>query len=75
MSATPPLYNETHQHRVAPPTAYENLLGDSIERGFAQGLHEIEALIDYLNKAGPAGPNSQPWTVETFKAEMARLGA
>jgi len=75
MSATPPLYNETHQHRAAPPTAYENLLGDSIERGFAQGLHEIEALIDYLNKAGPAGPNSQPWTVETFKAEMARLGA
>lgn len=75
MSATPPLYNETHQHRDAPPTAYENLLGDSIERGFAQGLHDIESLIDYLNKAGPAGPNSQAWTVETFKAEMARLGA
>jgi hypothetical protein len=75
MSNTPPLYNETHQYRDATPTAYENLLGDSIERAFAQGLHEIEPLIDYLNKAGPAGPNSQPWTVETFKAEMARLGA
>lgn len=31
MSNTPPLYNETHQHRDATPTAYENLLGDSIE--------------------------------------------
>lgn len=75
MSNTPPLYNETHQYRDTTPTAYENLLGDSIERAFAQGLHEIEPLIDYLNKAGPAGPNSQPWTVETFKSEMARLGA
>ena len=37
MSNTPPLYNETHQHRDATPTAYENLLGDSIERAFAQG--------------------------------------
>mgnify|MGYP000193227814 CR=1 FL=1 len=34
-----------------------------------------QVVTDYLNKAGPAGPNSQPWTVETFKAEMARLGA
>ena len=75
MSTTPPLDTDTPQHRDAAPTAYENLLGDSIERAFAQGLHEIEALIDYLNKAGPAGPNSQPWTVDTFKAEMARLGA
>ena len=37
--STRTLYNETFQHREAPPTAYESLLGDSIERAFAMGIH------------------------------------
>lgn len=72
---TRPLYNETHQHRTAPPTAYESLLGDSIERAYAQGIHDLEGLVAYLNSAGPAGPNGQPWTSDNFQREMARLGA
>ena len=35
---TPELYNETHQTRSKPPTAYENLLGDAIERAYAQAV-------------------------------------
>jgi hypothetical protein len=70
-----PLYNETHQSRKAPPTAYESLLGDSIERAFAQGIHDLEGLVKYLNEAGPAGPNGQPWTLDSYRQEMARLGA
>lgn len=69
------LYNETHQNRTAPPTAYESLLGDSIERAYAQGIHDLEGLVAYLNDAGPAGPNGQPWTPASFEQEMARLGA
>jgi len=69
------LYNETHQNRTAPPTAYESLLGDSIERAYAAGIHDLEGLVAYLNGAGPAGPNGQPWTPETYCKEMARLGA
>ena len=72
---TPELYNETHQTRSAPPTAYENLMGDSIERAFAQGIHDLTGMVGYLNEAGPAGPNGQPWTEETYKQEIARLGA
>ncbi len=72
---TRPLYNETHQNRTAPPTAYESLLGDSIERAYAQGIHDLEGLVAYLNDAGPTGPNGQPWTTENFQREMARLGA
>ena len=68
-------YNETHQHRSAAPTAYESLLGDAIERAFAQGLHDLPSLVDYLNTAGPAAPNGQPWTPELYEREMARLGA
>lgn len=72
---TPELYNETHQTRTALPTAYESLLGDSIERAFAQGTHDLVGLVAYLNTAGPAGPNGQPWTEQSYCQEMARLGA
>ncbi len=69
------LYNETHQNRTAAPTAYESLLGDSIERAYAAGIHDLEGLVAYLNDAGPAGPNGQPWTAQSYCTEMARLGA
>ena len=75
MSTAPPLYNETHQARTAMPTAYESLLGDSIERAFAMGIHDLPGLVAYLNQAGPSGPNGQPWTPESYAQEMARLGA
>jgi hypothetical protein len=73
--ATAPLYNATHQHRTAPPTVFESLLGDSIERAFALDIHDLDGLVAYLNKAGPSGPNGAAWTTATFQAEMARLGA
>ena len=68
-------YLDRHQARERKPTAYEDLLGDTIERGFAAGLHERDALVAYLNQAGPLGPDGQAWTPESFEAEMARLGA
>jgi hypothetical protein len=72
---TTPLYNETHQTRQAAPTTYENLLGDAIERAFAAGIHDLDALLNYLNTSGPTGPNGEHWTPESYQREMARLGA
>ena len=69
------LYNDTHQARTAPPTSYESLLGDSIERAFAASIHDLPGLVQYLNTAGPSGPNGQPWTSESYQHEMARLAA
>jgi hypothetical protein len=69
------LYNDTHQSRTAAPTSYESLLGDSIERAFASGIHDLPGLVHYLNTAGPSGPNGQPWTAESYQQEMARLAA
>ncbi len=69
------LYNEVHQHRSAAPTSYESLLGDSIERAFAQGIHDLDGVIAYLNTAGPSAPNGAPWTSSTYQREMSRLGA
>lgn len=73
MSAS--LYNETHQTRLAPPTAYESLLGDAIERAFAAGIHDLPGLVAQLNRTGPAGPNGQPWTEALYEEVMAQLGA
>lgn len=72
---TAALSNETHQTRNAAPTAYENLLGDSIERAYAQGIHDLDGLVSHLNNSGPSAPNGRPWTGEIFQQEMARLGA
>ena len=69
------LYNETHQSRSAPPTAYESLLGDAIERAFGQGIHDLDGLVDYLNQSGPSGPNGEAWTAESYTREIARLAA
>ena len=68
------VYLDPHQARERPATAHEDLLGDSIERAYAAGLYELDALLAYLNKAGPLGPNGQAWTPDSLKAEMARLG-
>ncbi len=75
MSTPTALYNETHQARSAPPTAYESLLGDSIERAFAMGIHDLSGLVNYLNQVGPTGPNGQPWTPASYEQEIARLAA
>ena len=66
-------YLDPHQARVRPSTPYEDLLGDSIERAFASGVTEITALIEYLNRTGPLGPNGQAWTVQTYEAQIKTL--
>jgi len=67
-------YLQPHQARERAPTAYEDLLGDAIERAFAGGVTQIEDLVAALNRTGPTAPNSQPWTVDSYRAEIARLG-
>ena len=67
-------YLDPHQARDRKQTAFEDLLGDSIERAYAAGLHDMDALLGYLNKAGPLGPDGQPWTPESFQTLMAQLG-
>ena len=71
----PPPYHNPHQARKTPPTPYEDLLGDSIERAYAQGLHDAAGLVGYLNQCGPFAPNGVAWTEAMFAAEMKRLGA
>jgi hypothetical protein len=70
----PETYLNANQARSRKPTSYEDLLGDSIERAFGAGHWELDALIAYLNKAGPLGPNGQPWTTSTYQSVIKTLG-
>jgi hypothetical protein len=67
-------YLEAHQARQRLPTPFEDLLGDAIERAYADGIHDLSGLVAYLNRTGPAADNGQDWTEASFSALMARLG-
>lgn len=70
----PKQYLEVHQTRDHEPDDYENLLGDAIEKAFAAGIHDIEALVASLNEQCVPAPRGVSWNVELFTEEMARLG-
>lgn len=73
MQAT--LYLQPHQARKTEPTAYENLLGDSLERAFGQDIVDLEGLAAYLNEHGPQPQHTDiTWTAQTLAAELKRLG-
>lgn len=68
------LYLNSHQARNRLPTAYEDLLGDSIERAYAAGIRDLPQLVEHLNRSGPNCP-SGIWTEQSYQVEMARLAA
>jgi len=68
-------YLQPHQACDRVQTVFEDLLGDAIERAFGDGVDTLPALVAYLNRTGPAGENSEPWTEQSFQALMARLGS
>ncbi len=74
MPNDPPFYNATHQTRSAPPSAWEDQLGDAIEAAFAQGIHDLTALVAELSRAGLTDADGQPWTTQRYEQAMARLG-
>ncbi|MCP4327935.1 MAG: hypothetical protein GY791_05790 [Alphaproteobacteria bacterium] len=66
--------NIVWQTRPAPPTEYENRLGDALEACFEAGITELEPLVARLNDIGVPAPDGSPWTAASFEAEMKRLG-
>lgn len=67
-------YLEPHQARQRPPTPFEDLLGDAIERAYGAGVHDLPGLVASLNRTGPSAENGEAWTEQSFSALMARLG-
>lgn len=69
------LYLNPNQARDREPTPAENAIADVIERCYAAGIQTCEGLVAELNKARVRAPDGKAWSEDSFKAEMARLGA
>ena len=67
--------NIVWQSRAAAPTAFENSLGDALERAFDSGAESAEQVVAALNEGGLRTREGTAWTVAAFEAELARLGA
>jgi hypothetical protein len=63
------------QTRSAPPSEYENQLGDALEKAFTAGAESIEDVVARLNEQGMLTSDGLAWTLDTFRAEMTRLAA
>ena len=67
--------NIVWQTRTHEESAFERRLADAMERAFIGGVTELEALVDFINAAVVRDEENRVWTVESFRAVMARLGA
>ncbi|MFE7170020.1 recombinase-like helix-turn-helix domain-containing protein [Streptomyces sp. NPDC057616] len=64
-----------HQTRDHEPSPYELRLARTLEDIFTKDGHELTDVIDGLNSRRLHTPTGEPWTEESFRAEMHRLGA
>jgi hypothetical protein len=62
------------QNRAEAPSEFENRLGDALEQIFAKGIESLPQVVEELNKT-TRDRAGNPWTEQTFQAEMKRLGA
>jgi len=67
--------NIVWQTRTHEQTAFERRLSMAMETAFHDGVTEIDALVERLNKDGVRDERNKAWTVDSFRAVMAELGA
>lgn len=67
-------YLQPHQAQLRAPTPYEDLLGDTLERAFAQNFHDLPRIVAFLNEVGPGPQAGESWTEAVLQQELARLG-
>jgi hypothetical protein len=62
------------QTRYKLPTQYELDLIESLKQAFAQGITDLEALVESLNQQGLRQESGELWNSQDFQDEMQRLG-
>lgn len=67
--------NIVWQTRAAPPSLYENQLGDALQSLFGAGITDLAGVVAGLNEMGVRVPGGGLWTEENFQHEIKRLGA
>ncbi|MEU8620519.1 recombinase-like helix-turn-helix domain-containing protein [Streptomyces sp. NPDC048623] len=68
-------YLDVHQSRTREPTPYEFQLAATLEEVFTQEGHELADVVRGLNARKVRTPDGTPWTEESFRIEIDRLGA
>lgn len=68
-------YLDVHQSRTHEPTPYEYRLAATLEDVFTKEGHELTDVVRGLNARQVHAADGTPWTEESFRAEMNRLGA
>ncbi|MFG2212327.1 recombinase-like helix-turn-helix domain-containing protein [Streptomyces sp. NPDC048638] len=68
-------YLDIHQSRTHRPTPYERRLAATLEEIFTHDGHQLADVVGGLNTRQVHAPDGAPWTEDTFRAEMHRLGA
>ncbi|MCB8908015.1 MULTISPECIES: recombinase-like helix-turn-helix domain-containing protein [unclassified Streptomyces] len=68
-------YLDVHQSRTHEPTPYEYKLAATLEEVFTHEGHELTDVVRGLNARTVHTADGTPWTEESFRAEMNRLGA
>ncbi|XKE45620.1 hypothetical protein LG302_00340 [Halomonas organivorans] len=66
--------NPVWQTRSGVPGPFELELVEALEEVFAEGVTELDALVEGLNARDRHDRNGQPWTRESFLQEIAVLG-
>lgn len=75
MTTAPWPYLDIHQSRTHEPTPYELKLAATLEEVFTKDGHELADVVRGLNARQVHAPDGAPWTEESFRTEMKRLGA
>ncbi|MCD2462711.1 MULTISPECIES: recombinase-like helix-turn-helix domain-containing protein [unclassified Streptomyces] len=68
-------YLDVHQSRTHEPTPYEYRLAATLEEVFTHEGHDLADVVRGLNARTVHAADGTPWTEESFRAEMNRLGA
>ena len=66
--------NIVWQTRTHEQTAFERLLSTAMEKAFADGITELDDLVEHLNQDGIRDEQNRSWTTDSFRAVMAELG-
>lgn len=66
--------NVAWQTRGEPPSAYEAALTDALEDLFGKDIDRLPDIVAALNDRKVLAPDGAPWTEESFRIEMKRLG-
>lgn len=65
--------NVVWQTRSAPPTDYENTLGDALEDIMSDGTHDLAGIVAGLAQRRIKAQDGSEFTEESFKEELKRL--